>query len=107
MKLFGTVFTAFFNDLENLEDIDMNRNKLNSSNLANDDALKIVEKRLSKLRLLLIRLRQICCAIYDQEHKKEWRDIMEDIDSVLCRGENSKYSSDESGSSLRNLIRKM
>ena len=76
--------------------IDMNRNKLNSNNLANDGALKIVEKRLSKLRLLLIRLRQICCAIYDQEHKKEWRDIMEDIDSVLCRGDNSKYSSDES-----------
>ena len=92
---------GIFNDLENLEDIDMNRNKLNSNNLANDGALKIVEKRLSKLRLLLIRLRQICCAIYDQEHKKEWRDIMEDIDSVLCRGENSKYSSDESGSSLR------
>ena len=61
---------GIFNDLENLEDIDMNRNKLNSSNFANDDALKIVEKRLSKLRLLLIRLRQICCAIYDQEHKK-------------------------------------
>ena len=92
---------GIFNDLEHLEGIYLNRNKSNNSNLANDSALKMVEKRLSKLRLLLIRLRQICCAIYDQEHKNEWRDIMEDIDSVLCRGENSKYSSDESGSSLR------
>ena len=35
------------------------------------------------MRSLLIRLRQISCAIYDQEHKQDWYDIVQDIDLIL------------------------
>ena len=38
---------------------------------------------INSMRSLLIRLRQISCAIYDQEHKQDWYDIVQDIDLIL------------------------
>ena len=32
---------------------------------------------------MIIRLRQVSCAIFDQEHKKDWYDIVQDIDNIL------------------------
>lgn len=76
------------NEFQSLQEIGKDIGKRSSScNIYNNPKCKNLQHDIDNLRSLLIRLRQISCAIYDQEHKEEWYDIVQDIDLVLSEND--------------------
>ena len=73
---------GILNDFQALEE-SHRRGNSSSSSSSSIDCGNSLQTEINSMRSLLIRLRQISCAIYDQEHNKDWYDIVQDIDLIL------------------------